>query len=172
MPYTSDYQVFMTPAGSGPGVLTGAPPSQQNFDIGGLLAKIGALSAGPSLPLSLGSIFGGNLLSGLGSALFPSRKEKDRRALFNMIRNNLGQTPIDPNQFLAKTISSILPTVRAESKRFTGQFGFSSGQAFQDMYANVFDQLIRQAMTAGLQAQQLNTQARLQRESILASLTR
>jgi len=148
---------------------------QQPFDIGGLLGMLPQAATAMNPLAMLGMQAGGAVLSGLGNALFPSKMQKLQEESMQqhvsnqaLIANRVGQTEIDPQQYTASMIQSILPDLRQQADRAQEQLGIGSGQGFQHILGQLLADFNAQSLKANQSAKMFNAQADLRKLSLLA----
>ena len=144
--------------------------------LAGLLAGLGSTN-----PVTAGLFAGGqSLLGGLGGLLTgPSAQErrqeeafKQGRQVFALAQNRLGQSVLDPNQYLAQYMQSLAPRFNRQAEAINARLGLDSGLAQKGLAAG------RQSVEAGLFADisKLNAQLTSQQDQnllgLMAQLTR
>ena len=119
------------------------------------LSKMMALFGGGGGMFGLGDLATGGLFSAGGAALSglaglfggPSEQEKGMKAqrlgredayqtsksrtgdVFSMAKNRMGQSPLDPNQYLADYMQSMAPMFNKDANRLGSTLGLDSGMA-------------------------------------------
>lgn len=96
------------------------------FDLESLMAMLK-----PTNPLvSAGLSAGGALAGGIGDLLTgPSEGEKKARDVYGMAKNKLGQSVLDPDQYLADYMRALAPQVNKKSAAIAKRTGMDSGVA-------------------------------------------
>jgi hypothetical protein len=91
-----------------------------------MIPKAAPWWAGPA------SAFGGELLGGL-AGLFagPTESQKSSRKVFNLAQNRLGQSVLDPTQYLAQYMQSLAPQFNRQAEGINRRLGLDSGLAEQ-----------------------------------------
>ena len=73
---------------------------------------------------------GGSLLGGLAGLLAgPSESQKRSRDIFNLAQNRLGQSVLDPTQYLAQYSQSLAPMFNRQAEGINRRLGLDSGAA-------------------------------------------
>ena len=102
-----------------------------------LMALLGQLGKSNKGLFGLGDVatsgllgFGGSLLGGLaGLVKGPSQAQKSAREVFNLAQNRMGQSVIDPDQYLADFMRMMGPRWNAEASAMDRRLGLDSGIA-------------------------------------------
>ena len=111
--------------------------------------------------------FGGNLLQGFAGLLTgKSQPQKNAQKTFNLAQNRLGQDVIDPSQYLAEYMRTILPVMNKEAESLQKSVGLDSGVA-QMSLANERESMLSKFL---LQAKMQNDQWKMQNDNALLSL--
>jgi len=110
---------------------------------------------------------GGSLLGGL-AGLFrgPSQSQKSSRQVFNLAQNRLGQSVMDPQQYLAQYMRSLAPKFNQQAEGVSKRLGLDSGVAQGEMMR------FQQPMLSGLLADlnKFNAQMSTQRDMDLFNI--
>lgn len=142
----------------------GGGQQQGGFDLSSLLGQLpGAMNPFAAV----GAQLGGNLLSGLGSLLRgPTESQKRSRAVGNLAQNRLGQSVLDPSQFMAQYQQSLAPQFNRQAEGINRRLGLDSGLAQQSLARG------QQSTLAGILARltQFNAQATAQQDLGLLNL--
>lgn len=77
---------------------------------------------------------GGTLLSGLGS-LFGGESPEEKRAkkTYSLAKNRLGQSVLEPEQYLADYMRALAPQQNRQAERINQRLGLDSGAAQTDL---------------------------------------
>lgn len=114
----------LNPVGSGGGTSS----------IMSLLAGLGG-STGfwPAMGLSAG----GSLLGGL-AGLFRGKSDSQKRSqqVFNLAQNRLGQSVLEPQQYLAEYLRSMVPMFNRDAGMVSKRLGLDSGAAWGEILRN------------------------------------
>jgi len=135
--------------------------------LAGLLGLFGGLGTGGMgfLP-TLGLQFGGSLLKGL-SGLLGGKSDAEKRAeqVFALAKNRLGQSVLEPEQFMAQYQRSLAPQFTQEREKFAKMAGIESPWAFGEYARN------KESTLSGLLAKlnMLNAQLTTQKDLGLLS---
>jgi hypothetical protein len=71
---------------------------------------------------------GGELLKGIGGLVSgPSQSQQDMRKVFNLAQNRMGQSVIDPDQYLAELMQSMAPQWGMEAEAMGKRLDIDSG---------------------------------------------
>lgn len=111
---------------------------------------------------------GGSLLGGL-AGLFrgPTQAQKSARSVFSLAQNRLGQSVLDPQQYLAQYMQSLAPKFNRQAEGVGKRLGLDSGVAQGEMMR--FQQPMQAGILADLNIQ--NAQLSAQRDmSLLATM--
>lgn len=137
MPHTGSYQGFNAGFGGGQGSNAGFGGGG-GTDFNDLLKLLGQSQGGKSQGLfGLGDVGTGGLFSA-GGALFggladllggKSDAEKRSTETFDLARNRLGQSPFDPDQYLAELQRSLGPQFNQQAEGINRRLGLDSGVA-------------------------------------------
>lgn len=114
------------------------------------------LGAGPT-----GALFtaGSSLLSGIGDLIGgPSKSEKGANEIYNLAKNRLGQSVIDPDQYLSEYMRASRDRINAYGERLNRKFGLDSGTAQSDLFANMEGGIAQFMLGAKQQADVLKSQ--------------
>jgi len=104
---------------------------------GGLMGLLGGLGGSTGFWPAMGLQAGGNLLGGL-AGLFrgKSDSQKSSQSVFNLAQNRLGQSVLDPKQYLAEYMRSMVPTFNRDAGMASQRLGLDSGAAWGEMMRN------------------------------------
>jgi hypothetical protein len=101
------------------------------FDITELLKGIGGGApwwAGPAAGA------GASILGGLGGLFAgPSESQKKARSVYGLAQNRLGQSVMDPSQYMAQYAQSLAPMFNRQAEGINAKLGLDSGLAQQSM---------------------------------------
>jgi len=121
----------------------------------GDFTSMGLLGLGGDLFKALGSLLGGE-----------SEGEKRAKKTFKMAQNRLGQSPLDPNQYLADFMRSMVPEWNQQGENIAKRTGLDSGVAQGAIIDAIQPDLARFMFQANIQ----NDMARYQGDQALLSL--
>jgi len=80
---------------------------------------------------------GGGLAMGLVNLLRgPTTAQKSSQKVFNLAQNRLGQSVMDPNQYLAQYNRALRPQFTQQAEGIGKRLGFESGQGWGEMAKN------------------------------------
>jgi len=81
-------------------------------------------------PLSMGMNFGGQLLGGIAGLLRgKSDSQKAAKSIYGLAKNRMGQNVIDPSQYMAEYMRSMLPEWNRSAQALDKRLGLDSGVA-------------------------------------------
>ena len=113
------------PGGGGTGTYSGGGINIPSLE--SILSKLPGATPWFANPLAQ---FGGSLLGGLSNLLSgPSQAQRSARSVFNLAQNRLGQSVLDPSQYLAQYMQALAPRFTQQSERIGSRLGLDSGLA-------------------------------------------
>lgn len=125
----------------------------------------------PNPLLNAGLSFGGSLLSGLGNALFPSWESKQKKKVFSMAQNRLGQNVLSPEQYLADYQRALAPRFNQQAEAMNRRLGLDSGVAQGELGFQMQFPLAQFMFEAKQQNDMLKAQRDSQLLQLMGSLT-
>lgn len=111
--------------------------------------------------------FGGQALGGLAGLIAgPSESQKRARTTFDLAQNRLGQSVLDPSQYLAQYMQSMAPRFGQQAERIGSRLGLDSGLAQKALAGQ------QQSVLSGIMADlmRFNAQATAQQDLGLLQL--
>ena len=141
---------------------------QQGGALGG--APVPTMAAANPLA-AFGISAGSSLLSGLGSALFPSWGTKKKKEVFSMAQNRLGQNVLNPEQYLADYQRALAPRFNQQADAMNRRLGLDSGVAQGELGFQMQFPLAQFMFEAKQQNDMLKSQRDSQLMQLMGSLT-
>lgn len=117
-------------------------------------------------PLAFGLNLGGDLLGGLTSWLGGSGQRARKKEVYNLAKNRIGQSVLDPQQYLADYYRSMSPQFNQRANAVNQRLGLDSGVAQAEIGSSMESSLA----SFLLQAKQQNDILKSQRDDQLLQL--
>jgi len=115
--------------------------------------------------------FGGSLLSGLGSLLAgESPGEKRTKETYGLARNRLGQSVIEPEQYLADFYRTATPRIKRQGETIERRLGLDVGVAQGELWSSANEMLADFLLQAKMQADILKSQRDTQLLQLMGSM--
>jgi len=124
------------------------------------LMKLLSMGGSGFNPTDMAVGFGGQLLGGLGNLLRGrTDAQKNSKKVFDLAQNRLGQSVIEPEQFLAEYMRSMLPDWNNSAQALEKRLGLDSGVASGGLAMGRESDIAKFMLNAKLQDAQLKSRS-------------
>jgi hypothetical protein len=166
--YTADMPGMANPNASNDPYMAiglGMPNISQDQTMTNLLKLMGGggLAGGP-----VGALIGlgGGILGGIGSYLAGGEQRAQRKKVFSLAENRLGQNILDPAQYLAQYQRAMVPEVNAMGEAMSQRTGLDSATA----WGGLWDRLNSMTSKFYLEGKMRNDELKSQRDATMLNI--